>query len=173
MAGIPSIRSLIDLVEGVVVDEQKGLSRLDPVCNVGDQHSAEDDLMIDVNEGKNNRPNDAMPPREWKIVTSDIFAQSVSDTRRTFPDIDEKLKKFVDTKLRDPLDPSNRYGKHDRPMTAAMSGFLHCHLRDDAVLIYTLSKSNVNLIAIVTHSELEGKRLHKTAKRLRANVDAH
>lgn len=96
-----------------------------------------------------------------------MFAQSVLDTRKVFPDIEEKVKKFVALKTANPLDPNNRYGKHDRPFTGPLVGFWHCHLRDDAILIYKLANHAILLVAIVTHAEIEGKRAQKMAKRLK------
>jgi mRNA-degrading endonuclease YafQ of YafQ-DinJ toxin-antitoxin module len=82
----------------------------------------------------------------------------------TFPDIRTKLNKFVETKIRDPL--TARYGKHDRRMIGDLTGFWHCHLRDDAVLIYSLSQRVMTLVYLAPHAEIEGKRLKMTARRL-------
>jgi mRNA-degrading endonuclease YafQ of YafQ-DinJ toxin-antitoxin module len=100
----------------------------------------------------------------WNVTRTPIFDQSVKDTLRIFPDLGEKLAKFLDVKGENPL--RNRYGKHDGPMTGPLAGFLHCHLRDDAILIYTLKNRCINLILVCSHAEIEGKRLKLSAKRL-------
>jgi len=82
----------------------------------------------------------------------------------TFPDIREKLNKFLATKMENPL--TTRYGKHDSPMRGHLAGFWHCHLRDDAVLIYDLSDRVLTLVYLTPHAEIEGKRLKSTAMRL-------
>lgn len=107
---------------------------------------------------------DLLEAVEWGVSKSPIFEQSLKNNLKTFPDLKEKLAKFIDVKLPNPL--STKYGKHDRPMTGELVGFWHCHLRDDAVLIYTLKNRNINLIYIATHAELEGKRLRRTGKKL-------
>jgi mRNA-degrading endonuclease YafQ of YafQ-DinJ toxin-antitoxin module len=84
-----------------------------------------------------------------------------------FHNIEDKLSRFIEVKKNNPLDRHNRYGKHDGPMSAALAGFHHCHLRDDAVLIYTMRKRNIILLEIVSHAEIAGKGAIKVAKRLR------
>lgn len=101
----------------------------------------------------------------WGVSQSDMFEDSLKDNMIVFPDLREKLAKFVDVKCDNPL--MARYGKHDRPFTGPLVGFWHCHLRDDAILIYNLKNRCVNLVAIVKHSDIEGKRAVKTGKRLR------
>lgn len=81
-----------------------------------------------------------------------------------FPDLKDKLDKFLSIKRDDPV--QNRYGKHDRRMVGDLAGFWHCHLRDDAVLIYQLHGRTMTLVYIAPHAEIEGKRLKQTAKRL-------
>lgn len=68
------------------------------------------------------------PKAEWTISKSPIFDETMTQHLRVFPDLNEKLKKFTDLKLADPL--RNRYGKHDGPMTGPFAGFFHAHLRD-------------------------------------------
>ncbi len=104
----------------------------------------------------------------WQISQSPIFAPSLVEHLRVFPDLKEKLAKFTQVKLPNPLEPGARYGKHDGPFTGPLVGFFHCHLRDDAILIYRLVNRCVHLIAIVSHAEIEGKRHKQTAKRLAA-----
>lgn len=118
--------------------------------------------FIDLIEGKKHGAENASEP--WKIVYAPIFQESLVERMRVFPDIREKLAKFIEVKLADPL--SARYGKHDGPMTAMLTGFMHCHLRDDAILIYNRKNRVFELVAIVPHADIEGKRLKQTAKRL-------
>ncbi len=102
--------------------------------------------------------------RSWGVVQSDEFASSMAKMLITFPDLKRKLKKFLDAKIDDPV--NNKYGKHDRRMVGDLAGFYHCHLRDDAVLIYGLSKRVITLICVTPHAEIEGRRLRLTARRL-------
>lgn len=97
---------------------------------------------------------------------SSIFAESLAATRRIFPDIDEKIKRFVATKLPNPIAREAKYGKHDGPMTGPLAGFYHCHLRDDAILIYRLAGRSILMVCVVSHAETEGKR----GKKLRNNL---
>ena len=100
----------------------------------------------------------------WKTVKSDLFDESLNRMMVTFPDLSDKLSKFIVTKSRDPL--NIKYGKHDRRMIGDLAGFYHAHLRDDAVLIYTLAKQVMTLVLITPHAEIEGKRLKCMARRL-------
>ena len=100
----------------------------------------------------------------WKTVKSDLFDESLSRMSVTFPDLSGKLDKFLSIKSTDPL--NSKYGKHDRRMIGDLAGFYHAHLRDDAVLIYSLAKQVMTLVVITTHAEIEGKRLKLTARRL-------
>lgn len=102
----------------------------------------------------------------WGVSQSPIFDATLTDHERVFPDLSEKLAKFISVKLPNPLAPTARYGKHDSPMTGPLVGFFHCHLRDDAILIYRLRNRTVFLVAIVAHSEIEGKRAKLTGKKL-------
>lgn len=115
--------------------------------------------LINLIEGKS-------PPEPWSVSVSPLFKDSLNKTRGIFPDIDDKLKKFIEVKSPNPL--QNRYGKHDSPMTGQLKGFYHAHLRDDAIIIYTLKNRAINLICIVSHAEIEGGRLKKIAKVLSA-----
>ena len=100
----------------------------------------------------------------WTVERSELFDDSLSKIAITFPDVGERLDKFVETKKNDPL--KTRYGKHDRRMIGDLAGFWHCHLRDDAVLIYSLGGKKMTLVYVAPHAEIEGKRLKQTAKRL-------
>lgn len=102
----------------------------------------------------------------WGISQSPIFADSLVEHQRVFPDLKEKLAKFVSVKLPNPLAPHAKYGKHDSPMTGPLVGFWHCHLRDDAILVYNFNNRCVNLVVIVSHAEIEGKRAKLTGKRI-------
>lgn len=102
----------------------------------------------------------------WKVERSELFDDSLARATEVFSDLGDKLDKFLVTKIEDPI--QSRYGKHDRRMTGDLAGFWHCHLRDDAVLIYQLSGKTMTLVYIAPHAEIEGKRLKQTAKRLHA-----
>ena len=102
----------------------------------------------------------------WSVEYAPCFEQSITDAQVIFPDIREKLKKFIDYKLANPV--INTYGKHDKLMVpkTPLAGFCGCHLRDDAVLIYRLKNRVIFLIKIVSHAEIEGKRLRLLAQQL-------
>lgn len=102
----------------------------------------------------------------WAVERSELFDDSFGRAAVVFTDLNDKLEKFLKIKSDDPI--QNRYGKHDRRMTGDLAGFWHCHLRDDAVLIYQLSGKTMTLVYIAPHAEIEGKRLKQTAKRLHA-----
>lgn len=107
-------------------------------------------------------------PVTFGITRSSIFDESLKRNMKIFPDLADKLKKFLDLKVADPL--NSRYGKHDGPFKPGtpLSGYMHCHLRDDAVLIYSLKNRNVNLLYICSHAEMEGKNTVKLSKTLAA-----
>jgi mRNA-degrading endonuclease YafQ of YafQ-DinJ toxin-antitoxin module len=105
-----------------------------------------------------------MSLEKWAIVKSAIFDESLARMKITFHDLSEKLDKFTQTKISDPI--WRKYGKHDRRLTGKLTGLHHCHLRDDAVLIYRLGQKCIMLICILPHSEIEGRRLALTADRL-------
>lgn len=100
----------------------------------------------------------------WTVTTTPLFEASLRAHLRVFPDLREKLAKFIDTKIANPL--ASRYGKHDRAFTGPLVGFNHCHLRDDAILIYNLKNRSINLVCIVSHSEIEGKRMKAVISRI-------
>ena len=104
---------------------------------------------------------------EWTVDYTDLLAPSLLEMRRTFPDIDEKLKKFIDLKLTNPL--AARYGKHDGPFTGPLAGFYHAHLRDDAIIIYKLKNRAIIIVMLVRHAEIEGRR----AKSIRNLLSPH
>jgi mRNA-degrading endonuclease YafQ of YafQ-DinJ toxin-antitoxin module len=106
----------------------------------------------------------AAPSKIWQVGRSEIFDDSLTRMSVVFPDLSDKLDKFLDAKAIDPL--QNRYGKHDRRLTGDLAGFWHCHLRDDAVLIYSLANRTMSLVYVAAHAEIEGKRLKSTASRL-------
>lgn len=101
---------------------------------------------------------------KWAVARSDLFNDSLARQSVVFPDLGDKLNKFLETKKDDPINA--RYGKHDRRLTGDLAGFWHCHLRDDAILIYRLSGRTMTLVYVSAHAEIEGKRLKQTAKRL-------
>lgn len=100
----------------------------------------------------------------WDTTRSPLFQDSLERNTIIFKDLPEKLERFIDIKLSDPM--KARYGKHDGPMTGPFKGHNHAHLRDDAIVIYTLKGRKLNLIYIATHAEVEGKRCARTAERL-------
>lgn len=101
----------------------------------------------------------------WGISRTALFNETMARHMRVFPNLDEKLLKFIETKLENPI--VARYGKHDRPFTGPLVGFWHAHLRDDAIIVYNLANRCINLVAIVSHAEIEGKQAAKTGKRLK------
>lgn len=108
--------------------------------------------------------NDSAPAPSWDISMSPIFEESLRRNTTVFRDLPQKLEKFVQLKVADPV--RNKYGKHDRPMKGDLSGFWHAHLRDDAVVIWNLRNRCVNLVYIACHAEIEGKRLKLTERKL-------
>lgn len=110
------------------------------------------------------RANEAVSTSQWRVSYSPVFIESFQRNQIVFADLGTKLERFIALKFHNPL--TERYGKHDRPMTGALTGFWHCHLRDDAVLIYNLAERCINLVYIAPHAEIEGKRLQRTAMRL-------
>lgn len=100
----------------------------------------------------------------WGVSRSPIFDESLRANTRVFKDLPDRVAKFIEFKCNDPI--NSKYGKHDRPLTGELVGFWHCHLRDDAVLIYNLLNRCVNLVYIAPHAEIEGKRLKMTGARL-------
>ena len=108
-------------------------------------------------------------PIEVGVVMGSKFEESLKKHERIFPDLREKLKKFVDVKKDNPL--QGRYGKHDSPFSTGtpLAGYMHCHLRDDAILIYTMKNRNINLLLICSHAEIDGsKKAQKVASLLAA-----
>ncbi len=116
--------------------------------------------MMEIVEGR------VADTRPWAIERVPLFKETHDKARTVFPDIDSKLEKFIDLKLPNPIDPSRRFGKHDSPFSALLKGFWHCHLRDDAVLIYKLQDRKIKLIAVVPHADMERSRLRLLAKKL-------
>lgn len=102
--------------------------------------------------------------QDWSIREAVGFRDSLIRNAKIFPDLPEKLAKFIEVKACDPL--HGRYGKHDKRMTGPLSGFYNCHLKDDAVLIYKVKDRTIVLIYVAAHAELEGRRLANTARRL-------
>ena len=101
----------------------------------------------------------------WPINVEPLFTETFQEMVGERANLEEKLTQFVAQKTPDPL--SRRFGQYDRPFTGpAIKGFQHCHLAPNVVLIYTLSKRKINLIMVCSHSEVEGKRIKITAKRI-------
>jgi mRNA-degrading endonuclease YafQ of YafQ-DinJ toxin-antitoxin module len=102
----------------------------------------------------------------WRISESSVFRDSLVRNTRIFSDLPHRLAKFIEVKIADPL--SVRYGKHDRRLTGDLGNYYHCHLRDDAVLIYGMKNKTISLVYIAPHAEIQGKRLKCVAKKLEA-----
>lgn len=113
---------------------------------------------------RNSKPSKDTQNTTWTITKTDIFDESLARHSVVFPDLPEKLNKFAGLKRENPI--RARYGKHDSPLSSRLVGFWHCHLRDDAVLIYNLVNRAINLVCIVSHAEIEGRRLGTMAERL-------
>lgn len=101
----------------------------------------------------------------WRVEPAKGLAWSLAQGTVIFSDLPDRLVKFCEVKCPDPV--RNRYGKHDGRMTGPFSGFWHTHLKDDAVLIYTLNSGTVTLVDLVPHRDLEGKRGARLARKLR------
>lgn len=101
---------------------------------------------------------------EWAVSRTPIFDESLKRNTKIFPDLPQKLAKFIEVKKQNPF--QNRYGKHDRPFTGPLIGFFHAHLRDDAILIYKLQNKSIVLVYICSHAEIEGNRHKQTIKML-------
>lgn len=114
----------------------------------------------------NEAKKPARAPTEWGITYSPIFESSLIEQLQTFPDLADKLARFVAIKKPNPV--AATCGKHDRPMTGELVGLWHCHLRDDAVLIYRLKNHCIHFVCIVTHAQIEGKRLKMTRSRIKS-----
>jgi mRNA-degrading endonuclease YafQ of YafQ-DinJ toxin-antitoxin module len=115
--------------------------------------------------------NEAPPatPIQIGITMGSKFEESLKQNEIIFPDLREKLKKFIEVKKSDPL--NGRYGKHDSPFAKGtpLAGYMHCHLRDDAILIYTMKNRSINLLLICNHAAIDGsKKATKVAKILAA-----
>jgi mRNA-degrading endonuclease YafQ of YafQ-DinJ toxin-antitoxin module len=116
-----------------------------------------------LDEAKNNEPV------EFGVVMGSKFEESLKKHERVFPDLREKLKKFIEVKKDNPI--QGRYGKHDSPFSTGtpLAGYMHCHLRDDAILIYTMKNRNINLLLVCSHAEIDGaKKASKVANLLAA-----
>jgi len=100
----------------------------------------------------------------WGVSKTDIFDESLRRHMRVFRDLDVKLAKFLEVKIDNPM--MNRYGKHDGPFSGPLVGFHHCHLRDDAILIYNLANRCINLVLIVSHAEIEKRAAVATANKI-------
>ena len=102
----------------------------------------------------------------WGVSKTDLFDQSLREMAAKVPDLRDRLKRFIDIKLPNPLSRDALVGKHDRPFTALLVGYWHCHLSRDAILIYRLQDRCVQLVMICQHSDIEGKRLVATARKV-------
>lgn len=127
-------------------------------------------LCEGITEAKNKNVQQPAPqeakPAGLQVRWSSQFMDSFKRNRVVFPDLNEKLAKFIGIKMSDPL--NGRFGKHDSPFASGtpLAGFKHCHLRDDAILIYTMAGGCLNLYYICPHKEIEGKFTKKTSSLL-------
>jgi mRNA-degrading endonuclease YafQ of YafQ-DinJ toxin-antitoxin module len=110
--------------------------------------------FINLIEGKDQEP--------WGITYTPLLGPSIVEQKKRFSDIQDKLAKFQEIKKQNPL--VARYGKSDYPFTGPLTGFWHAHLRDDAIVIYNLKNHCVNIIVVVAHADIEGKRAKRTLK---------
>jgi mRNA-degrading endonuclease YafQ of YafQ-DinJ toxin-antitoxin module len=118
------------------------------------------------NKTKNRPPAPAANPnREWGFTYSPLFESSLRENIRIFPDLPAKMERFITLKKDNPF--TTPFGRSDRPMTGPLAGLWHCHLFDDAVLIYRLKDRCVHCVCIVTHADMEGKRQKTTVHRLK------
>jgi mRNA-degrading endonuclease YafQ of YafQ-DinJ toxin-antitoxin module len=134
-------------------------------------------LCEGLTEAKNKKqapePQQQQPQKAGlQIRVSNQFVPSLERNRTIFPDLSEKLIKFIQVKMNDPL--NGRFGKHDSPFASGtpLAGFKHCHLRDDAILIYTMAGGCLNLYYICPHKEIEGKMTKKTSGLLQSMTPA-
>jgi mRNA-degrading endonuclease YafQ of YafQ-DinJ toxin-antitoxin module len=102
----------------------------------------------------------------WTISKTPAFDASIQVMLPKVHDLRERLQRFIDIKLPNPLAATARAGKNDRPFTALLVGFWHCHLAPDAILIYRLANHSIQLILVCQHADIEGKRLQQMGKRL-------
>jgi mRNA-degrading endonuclease YafQ of YafQ-DinJ toxin-antitoxin module len=102
--------------------------------------------------------------KPFGIMLSNSFVESLAKTERTFPKIREQLLKFARVKRDDPI--NGKYSSQDYPYSGGgpLAGYHHCHLRDDAILIYTIKNNCLNLLFLCAHADVEGKMLHRMAK---------
>lgn len=116
--------------------------------------------FIDLIEGK-NRERDLSP---WEISVTPLFAPSLMLQIKRYSDLKEKLDKFVEVKKENPL--IAKFGRNDYPFTGALVGFWHAHLKEDAIIIYNLKNRCINLICVVSHTEIEGRREKQVLKQI-------
>jgi mRNA-degrading endonuclease YafQ of YafQ-DinJ toxin-antitoxin module len=102
----------------------------------------------------------------WGISRTDLFDTSFQAMLTKVPDLRERLTRFTAIKLPNPLSATAQAGKHDRPFTAVLVGFWHCHLAADLILIYRLHNRCVQLVLLCQHADIEGKRAKAMAKKL-------
>jgi mRNA-degrading endonuclease YafQ of YafQ-DinJ toxin-antitoxin module len=104
------------------------------------------------------------PP--WGVTKSPLFDASFSAMLPKAPDLPERLARFLDIKLPNPLSPTARAGKADSALKPPFQGLWHCHLAPDVILIYRLVNRSIQLMLICQHADIEGKRMKATARTL-------
>ena len=105
----------------------------------------------------------------WGVSKSSLFDASFSAMLPRVSDLRQRLARFLDIKLPNPLSPTARVGKSDSPLKPPFQGLWHCHLAPDVILIYRLINRSIQLMLICQHADIEGKRMKVTARTL-ANV---
>lgn len=102
----------------------------------------------------------------WGVSKTPLFDPSMQTMLPKVPDLRDRLQRFINIKLPNPIDPHAKAGKHDRPFTHVLVGFWHTHLAPDAILIYRLINRTIQLVAVCQHADIEGRRLEQMAKKL-------
>ena len=102
----------------------------------------------------------------WGVSKTPAFDPSFNAMLPKVPDLDERLARFLNIKLPNPLSPTAKAGKNDRPFTVPLQPFWHAHLAPDAILIYRLLNRTIQLVLVCQHADIEGKRMKLMAKRL-------
>jgi mRNA-degrading endonuclease YafQ of YafQ-DinJ toxin-antitoxin module len=102
----------------------------------------------------------------WGISRTNLFDTSLKAMLAKVPDLRDRLKRFIDIKIPNPIGSQALVGKHDRPFTAELAGFWHCHLAKDLILIYRLHARSVQLVLLCQHAEIEGRHLQTMSRKL-------
>lgn len=94
------------------------------------------------------------------------FEASYLDKRKTYPDLDARYEAFVSLKSHNIMTP---FGKNDYPFGLGtgmtLAGYMHCHLKPDALLIYRRDGSVITMVYVATHREIRDKNAAVTVKK--------